>query len=140
MPIYPGADQRGALATLPANKPVYMLNLLKYRDAALYENPTETQKKLTGREAYKIYGKNTAKCIEKVGGKVVFYGKPALLYIGNDGDFPYDDVIIVEYPSKDAFMEMQRMPEFQSGMKDRQAGLDYQLLVGCLAEDFRGKI
>ena len=51
---------------------IYMVNLLKYREHAAYEDGRNSD--LSGREAYEIYGDGVPACIEKVGGKIVFAG------------------------------------------------------------------
>ena len=50
--VYPSKDQmRGFFETATDNKPIYMVNLLKFKDKAEYKDGRKT--KLTGREAYK---------------------------------------------------------------------------------------
>jgi uncharacterized protein (DUF1330 family) len=132
VPIHPNDEQRRAYQDIPDNVPIYMLNLLKYRDKAKYDNPNESEKTMSGYEAYQAYGRVAIKCVSEVGGKVVFAGSPKLLLIGTAGDFPYDDVIVVEYPSKQAFSALQRLPAFQAAMRHRSAGLDYQILELCV--------
>ena len=52
--VYPSKDQmRGFFETATDNEPIYMVNLLKFKDKAEYKDGRKT--KLTGREAYKIY-------------------------------------------------------------------------------------
>ena len=70
--------------------PVTMLNLLAFKADG-------------GRERYAEYGAAVAPLLERVGGRVVFAGEgnAALL-----GDGSWDMVLLVEYPSRGAFLEM----------------------------------
>ena len=45
--------------------PIYMLNLLKFRDRAAYEDGRESD--LTGEQAYRIYGQEVAKLLVEIG-------------------------------------------------------------------------
>ena len=50
--------------------PVCMVNLLKFKKKARYEDGRETS--LTGPEAYQIYGEGVAKMVNTIGGSIVF--------------------------------------------------------------------
>ncbi|MGN6556513.1 MAG: DUF1330 domain-containing protein [Solirubrobacterales bacterium] len=78
--------------------PVTMLNLLAFRADG-------------GRERYVEYGEAVAPLLEKTGGRLVFQGaaSPALL-----GDRSWDLVLLVEYPTRQAFLEMIQSPEYQA--------------------------
>jgi uncharacterized protein (DUF1330 family) len=78
--------------------PVTMLNLLAFRPEG-------------GRERYLEYGAAVAPLLEKAGGRVVFQGAaaPAML-----GDQSWDLVLLVEYPTRQAFLEMIQTPEYQA--------------------------
>ncbi len=52
--------------------PIYMVNLLKFRDLAKYEDGRQTE--LSGRDAYQIYGRAVSSLIGEYGGAVVFAG------------------------------------------------------------------
>lgn len=67
-----------------------MLNLLEFKPDG-------------GRERYAEYGAAVTPLLERAGGRVVFGGdgNPALL-----GDGSWDMVLLVEYPSRQAFLEM----------------------------------
>jgi len=70
--------------------PVVMLNLLAFRPDG-------------GRERYEEYGEAVAPLLAEVGGRVVFTGVPAAPLLGADG---WDLVVLVEYPSRQAFLDM----------------------------------
>ena len=47
--------------------------------------------------------------VEKLGGKVIYKGKYIMPLIGEDD---WDSILIVEYPSIDSFLKMQRDEEY----------------------------
>ena len=65
-------DQQGE------DKPIFMVNLLKFKDKAQYPDKRETD--LTGREAYAIYGEEVVEHLAKVGGKPIFGGNGKAFY------------------------------------------------------------
>lgn len=76
--------------------PVTMLNLLEFEPEG-------------GRERYAEYGAAVAPLLERAGGRVIFAGdgNPVLL-----GDGSWDMVLLVEYPSRSAFLEMIGSEEY----------------------------
>lgn len=76
--------------------PVVMLNLLAFKPEG-------------GRERYEEYGVAVAPLLERVGGRVVFMGAAASPLLG---DGSWDMVILVEYPSRQAFLDMTGSTEY----------------------------
>lgn len=109
--------------------PLYMLNLLKFRDRAVYADGRETD--LSGREAYMIYGAAVQQIIEGFGGGLVFGGAANVLLIG-DGELEWDWVGVMRYPSFESFEQMTVSEAYQKIHVHRDAGLEHQLLVNCL--------
>ena len=54
------------------DKPIFMVNLLKFKEKAQYPDKRETD--LTGQEAYAIYGEQVVEHLAKVRGKTNFGG------------------------------------------------------------------
>lgn len=50
--------------------PIYMVNLLKFKEHADYDDGRETD--LSGRDAYQIYGREVSKLIREYGDQVTF--------------------------------------------------------------------
>ena len=65
----------------------------------------------------------------KVGGKLIWSGKPHSMVIGG-GETP-DMVILVEYPNKQAFVDMSTSPEYKIIGVDREIALTYGGLIAC---------
>jgi uncharacterized protein (DUF1330 family) len=80
------------------NAPVVMLNLLSFKPEG-------------GRERYEEYGAAVAPLLEKVGGQIVFFGAPSSALLGDDS---WDLVVLVEYPTRQAFLDMVGSPEYQA--------------------------
>ena len=127
--ITPTPKQFEAFLGLDLDSPIHMVNLLKYRKRADYRTEIADDADCSGAEAYARYGRNTLKTIAAVGGRIVWSGSPALVLIGDGGE--WDQVVIVEYPSADAFRTMMAMPDYQAGHVHRQAGLERTLLLPC---------
>lgn len=109
-----------------ADTPIHMVNLLKFKDKAEYEDGRETS--LTGAEAYAIYGSEVQAHVAKVGGKPVFSGRVSRLMLGEVEDL-WDAVAIVMYPSKKAMLAMVMDPDYQRSAVHRTAGLQGQLNI-----------
>ena len=128
MPIYPRPDQIQALLQSDFKGPVSMLNLLKFKERAEYEDGRETQ--LSGQEAYMLYGAQMAPFVASKGGRLLHSSAARFLMIG-DAELEWDSVAIMEYPSKEDFAKIAGAPEVAEFAVHRTAGLAFQLLVAC---------
>jgi uncharacterized protein (DUF1330 family) len=129
MPIDPTPEQIANFAKKAPDGSIYMLNLLKFKDIAVYDDGRETA--LSGAEAYGLYGAGVSKLIAALGGRFTFMGTPNCLLIG-EGELAWDAVGIVEYPSLEAFQQMTASDAYADIHVHRAAGLDHQLLINCL--------
>ena len=124
--VYPTQERVMTLMGDTSGAPIVMLNLLKFKDKAVYEDGRATT--LTGREAYQIYGAAMQNIIEQGGGKVLFGGDIASLVIGDVEDL-WDTCVLVEYPSAAAFAAIVTSPQVAEIGVHRAAGLEGQLLI-----------
>jgi uncharacterized protein (DUF1330 family) len=124
--VYPTASRVEALMADNSGDPVVMVNLLRFREKAVYPDGRPTD--LTGRQAYNLYAAPMQKVIEKGGGKVLFGGDIASLVIGDVEDL-WDTCVLVEYPSAAAFAAIVTSPEVAEIGVHRAAGLAGQLLI-----------
>ena len=106
--------------------PFVMVNLLKFKPKADYEDGAESQ--LTGAEAYAQYGEEVRKLVEGLGGKVRYSGAVTGLLLGEVEDL-WDMVALAEYPSLAAFRAMAMSPEMHAIEHHRKAGLAGQLNI-----------
>jgi uncharacterized protein (DUF1330 family) len=66
--------------------------------------------------------------LEETGAHVLFQGRADSVVIGGDAD-DWDAVILVEYPSRQAFLEMTSSRQYREVSKDRSAGLADSRLI-----------
>jgi uncharacterized protein (DUF1330 family) len=118
MPIGPTTEQIQALVDSPLETPVVMLNLLKFAEQA-DGSAAATE---SGRDSYARYGERMRSMLEQAGARVLWQGRPDSVVIGGDTD-DWDAVILVEYPSRDAFLDMTSSPRYREVSKDRSAAL-----------------
>ena len=122
--VDPERQQFDAFKALPRDEPVAMLNLLRFREKAAYEDGREA----TGAEAYAAYGRESAPVFRRVGGEILWRGRPDVMLIG-PADKQWDLVFIARYPTAAAFLEMVTDPAYREAVKHRQAAvLDSRLI------------
>jgi uncharacterized protein (DUF1330 family) len=91
-------EAMAAFAARAAEGPVFMLNLLEFLSDG-------------GAERYAEYGTAVAPILESVGGRPVFAARPAEDLIG---DGRWDLMVVVEYPTRQAFLDMVSSSEYQA--------------------------
>jgi uncharacterized protein (DUF1330 family) len=122
--VDPEQEQFEAFKELPRDEPIMMLNMLRFRSKAVYEDFRDA----TGAEAYAAYGRESAPIFHRVGGEILWRGKPGLTVIGPPQE-RWDLVFVARYPSAAAFMEMVTDPAYRRAVRHRQAGvLDSRLV------------
>ena len=126
----PTGAQMRAFRDHPRAGPIHMVNLLKYRDRARYDGDVAEDTDVSGREAYRRYCAAVARIVAGLGGRIVWAGTPEVVFIGSDAD-RWDDVVVVEYPDREAFLKMIAMQSYQAAHVHREAGLAHQKLIQC---------
>lgn len=104
--------------------PIQMLNLVRLRDQAVYDDGREA----TGAEAYRTYGRESGPIFQRLGGRIIWQGRFELTLIG-PSDERWDHCFIAEYPSVAAFVEMIRDPGYREAVKHRQAAVEDSRLI-----------
>ncbi|MBN1382327.1 MAG: DUF1330 domain-containing protein [Deltaproteobacteria bacterium] len=105
-------DQFQALTDNPNEEPFVMLNLLKF-------------KKEGGRESYFRYIKESGSHVGDVGAKVIYFGIPKELLQGSED---WDLLMLVQYPSRKAFLEMIQNSDYQKVQQYRVEGVERAVL------------
>jgi uncharacterized protein (DUF1330 family) len=120
------------LAAPDDGAPLVMINLLRYRARAQYP-PGAGQEPCSGREAYQRYGAVALRKVASVGGRVVWMGRVAASVIAPEGE-EWDDAVLVEYPSRAAFVAMIALPDYQAAVVHRTAALADSRLIATRAQ------
>jgi len=122
--IDPTRNQFRAFARTAGDGPIWMLNLVRLRKKAAYEDG----RKASGEEAYRAYARESAPFFEAVGGRIVVSGGPDAVLIGPEKE-RWDLAFIAEYPSSEAFMAMVKDPGYQAIVHHRQAAVKTSRLI-----------
>lgn len=124
--LNPTETQIATLADENAAGPIFMVNLLKFREKAEYPDGRESD--LSGEEAYGIYAAEVVEHLAKVGGGPIFSGAVSQLLLGEVEDL-WDAVAIAMYPSRQKMLEMVMDPAYMESAVHRTAGLEGQLNI-----------
>lgn len=116
---------RGSLqklqSSLPKDTPLVMVNLLRFRDRALYPKGASFSE-CSGRQAYKRYMETAMEKLTEVGARPIWMSKAFVSVIAPE-DEQWDQIFLVRYPSVDAFLNMLMMPEYLAATVHREAAL-----------------
>jgi len=125
MHIDPTSEQAQTFsATTDRPEPVYMLNLLRFKEG-------------DGAESYLRYAAAAQEHLERVGGAMLWSGACEQALIGPQAR-EWDAVAVVRYPSRAAFLDMVRDPGYQAIVGDRVAGLADSRLIPCASAPAEG--
>ena len=105
--INPTSEQMRAFMSAPIDGPILMVNLLRFNTDG-------------GREQYQRYARAVVPHLARVGARVVFHATGKATFIGDDA---WDEVLIVEYPSRQAFLDMIGSDDYQAAAAHRTRAL-----------------
>jgi len=115
-------------ASMPSGVPILMLNLLRYNDQATYPSGSQ-HSPCSGREAYARYSRVALPKVQASGGAVEVRTKAHAALIAPP-DEQWDDILLVSYPSKEAFLAMIGDSDYQAAAEHRSAALADSRLIG----------
>lgn len=128
MAITPTQTQiEGLMADGTSAEPVVMLNLLRFKDHA-----DGIDEGISGREAYERYAQATAPFLASVGGRLLLAVDAKQMVIGPER-LEWDMALMVEYPSRQKFLEMASDADYLRVHEHRAAGLADSRLIACTA-------
>lgn len=115
------------LATTPPEEdgPVWMVNLMKYRERAEYADGSDHGR--SGRDADDTYA--PLDVFEQIGAELVFVADVDQQLLGDDP--VWDRVAVVKYATRRSFVEMQSRDDFQARHEHKEAGMDRTVVIGC---------
>ncbi|MEX0366411.1 MAG: DUF1330 domain-containing protein [Ruegeria sp.] len=129
--VDPDRAQFEAFKSLDRDQPIEMLNLVKFNDLAAYPDGHDLAGAgLSGAEAYKRYGSETAPIIARLGASILWRGAFQTVLIGPE-DEAWDEMFIARYPSAHAFLEMVTDPDYKQAVIHRQAAVETSRLIRC---------
>ncbi len=109
--------------------PVWMVNLMKYREIADYGDDGEST--ISGRDADDLYA--PFEVLADIGAEVVFFGDVEAQLLGDSPT--WDRIGVVKYPTRRSFVEMNSRPDFQKKHVHKDAGMQETIVIGCLPVD-----
>ena len=124
--VYPNKEQIKGFMEPVSEGPICMVNLLKFKDKAAYEDGRDTD--VSGREAYALYEEGVKKLLQEIGGGIGFEGDVARLALGEVEEL-WDVVALAVWPSRGAMFEVMQSPEMQAISVHRSAGLAGQINI-----------
>lgn len=124
--VQPGGEQAKAFFGSGEDGPFVMVNLLKFKPFAEYDDGSDAH--ITGAEAYARYTVEVRKMLAGIGGRSVYSGPVTGILLG-EVDELWDMIALAEYPSLAAMGEMMRCPGMQAISHHRKAGLAGQLNI-----------
>lgn len=101
------------IARLPDAGPVVMVNLLRLRDRAAYQRYSELAMRL----------------IKARGGTVLWAGDGEAVAFGDAHNDRWDYVVLVRYPSRAAFLDMVRSPEYAAANVHREQAVAKHVIL-----------
>ena len=109
--VDPSRENWQRFKDLPRDRPIHMLNLIKFRDLAEYpEGHPNHGKGLTGREAYDIYRAGFQRVVANDGAAMVWEAPMECVVTGPEGE--WDEAFVMGYPDSATFMKMVRNEEY----------------------------
>ncbi|MXX77046.1 MAG: DUF1330 domain-containing protein [Holophagales bacterium] len=132
--IAPEPEQIQELMEGPAEEPVVMVNLLRFKKEA--DAPDEG---LTGEEAYGRYGAQMVQWVTSQGARLIWSGRVDSMVIGDTDEY-FHAIALMEYPSRAEFLRIIGDPRVAEYSVHRTAGLDMQWLIATttMAEPVTG--
>lgn len=129
-------EQIEALMKGPAEGSIRMLNMLKFKQKAEYADGSDGGCD-NGMQAYIRYSVALHKegILAAAGAELVFSEAVVQGVIGDSASTDFDIVAIMQYPNRQAFLDMTSSPKYQAAHVHREAGLERQLLICCAGND-----
>lgn len=122
--VDPTREQFDHFKSLPRDTPIWMLNLIRLNARVRYPDGEE----VSGAEAYTRYGRDSGPVFRRLGGSIVWRGRPEAMVIGPADEY-WDIAFIAHYPNARAFMAMVTDPAYKEAVLHRQLAVADSRLV-----------
>ena len=124
MPSAPSHLNEALVRSLPDDGPVVMVNLLRFRERSLDGDGS-------GWDAYLRYSRAVMPLIRARGGGVLWAGNAEGAAFGEVPGGCWHYVVLVQYPSRAAFLDMVTSPEYAEANVHRENGADDHVIVAA---------
>ena len=115
-------EQIEALMALPDGKPVVMANFCKFRDVSSDGDGT-------GRDAYLRYSRGVISLLKERGGTILWAGNVETVALGLAQDGDWDFIVLVQYPTRHAFIDMMTSTAYAECNVHRLNGLERHTII-----------
>jgi len=109
---------------LPDDGPVVMVNLVRFKAASADGDGS-------GWDAYLRYSKGFAALMKAIGATILWAGKVEGAAFGDVGDRPWDFVVLVRYPSRQAFLEVLTSEDYARANRHRENGVEDHMILSA---------
>jgi uncharacterized protein (DUF1330 family) len=120
--LTPTAAQAELLAQFPEDRPLTMINLLRFNQP-------------DGAAHYERYAREVQPHLERVGATAIYAGTAEALVIGEGLRPWWDAIIVVRYPTRQAFVDMATGEGYAEVHEHRSAALERAELIATSAWD-----
>jgi uncharacterized protein (DUF1330 family) len=127
--VEPTREQIKALSEGDMEAALVMLNLLRFRELAAYPEGFDADP-CSGEQAYARYAEGALAALARIGGRPIWAAEAREVVIGPDSE-RWDRALLVHYPSRAKFIEMQMDPDYQAILPHRTAALEDSRLILC---------
>lgn len=118
--VNPSRENFERFKALPRDEPVHLLNMIRYREQALYpEGHPCAELGWTGQRAFEEYFACVVPFIERLGGGIVWQGTFEGVITG-PSDFEWDEVFVMGFPTAGAFLALVTDPEYKAEIVDHR--------------------
>ena len=121
------------------SKPIYMVNLMKSREVAMYP-VSYVGKQISGKKASGIYGRIAYKLNTKHGNKFMFFSDVVNTIADNTGTATdWESFAIVKYKSFASFRAFNTEPMFKRAFIHKDAGIDHTYVYAAFTNNKNGE-
>lgn len=115
-------EQINRLKRLPDERAVVMVNLVKFHQKS---NDGDG----SGADAYERYSRGVINLIKVRGGTILWAGKAEGVALGSEISGDWDFIVLVNYPNRNAFVDMMTSDEYAEVNQHRVNGVEKHTIL-----------
>lgn len=118
--VNPSLENFDLFKSLPRDEPVHLLNMIRFRETALYpEGHPCAGLGWSGERAFEEYFTRLLPFIDRLGGGIEWAGRFESVITG-PAQFEWDKVFVMGFPTAGAFLALVTDPEYKSEVVDHR--------------------